>query len=148
MYISQFNPWKFLNSSRKALGRSQSRGRGFDRRFRQDGLPAARATVGKSMRGLGRTCRCAWLDGRWPEEAGPLRRMAGGGSTPWRRLSDGEGVEWPGLGAARERGGARGGVYAGGVAVEERGDGELELAGVRAGGGGVLEIWSGEVVRE
>ena len=32
--------------------------------------------------------------------------------------------------------------------MEERGDGELELAGVWAGGGGVLEIWSGEVARE
>ena len=32
--------------------------------------------------------------------------------------------------------------------MEERGDSELELAGVRAGGGGVLEIWSGEVARE
>ena len=36
----------------------------------------------------------------------------------------------------------------GGVAVEERGDGELELVGVRTGGGGVLEILSGEVARE
>ena len=57
-------------------------------------------------------------------------------------------MEWPGLGAAREQGGARVGVCAGRAAVEERGDGELELAGVRAGGGGVLEIWSGEVARE
>ena len=32
--------------------------------------------------------------------------------------------------------------------MEERGDGELELAGVRAGGGGILEIWSSEVARE
>ena len=32
--------------------------------------------------------------------------------------------------------------------MEERGDGELELTGVPAGGGGVLEIWSGEVARE
>ena len=104
--------------------------------------------VGKSRRGLSRTCRCAWLDGRWPEEAGPRRRMAGGGSAPWRRLSGGEGVGWPDLGAARERDGARDGVCAGGAVVEERGDGELELAGVWAGGGGVLEIWSGEVARE
>ena len=102
MYISQFNPWKFLNSSRKALGRSQSKGRGFDRRFRRDGSPAARARVGKSKRGLSRTCRCAWLDGRWPEEAGPRRRMAGGGSAPRRQLSDGEGMGWPGLGGTRE----------------------------------------------
>ena len=72
--------------------------------------------------------------------------MAVGGSAP--RLSGGEGVGWPGLGAVRGRGGARDGVCAGGAAVEERGDGELELAGVRAGGGGVLEIWSGEVARE
>ena len=54
---------------------------GFDRRFRQDGSPATRAMVRKSKRGLNRTCRCAWLDGRWPEEAGPRRRMAGGGIT-------------------------------------------------------------------
>ena len=33
--------------------------------------------------------------------------------------------EWPG--AARERGGAEGGICAGGAAVEERGDGELEV---------------------
>ena len=74
--------------------------------------------------------------------------MAGGGSAPRRRLSGGGGVGWPGLGAARERSGARGGVCAGGAAVEERGDGELEPAGVRAGSGGILEIWSGEVARE
>ena len=76
--------------------------------------------------------------GGWPAAA--LRH--GGG------FSGGEGMGWPGLGAARERGGARGGVCAGGAAVEERGDGELKLAGVRVGGGGVLEIWSGEVARE
>ena len=32
--------------------------------------------------------------------------------------------------------------------MEERGNGELELAGVRAGGGGVLEVWGGELARE
>ena len=32
--------------------------------------------------------------------------------------------------------------------MEERGDGELKLASVRAGGGGVLEVWGGELVRE
>ena len=32
--------------------------------------------------------------------------------------------------------------------MEERGDGELKLAGVRAGGGGVLEVWGGELARE
>ena len=104
--------------------------------------------MGTSRRGLSRTCRCAWLDGRWPEEAGPRRRMADGGSAPRRRLSGGEGVAWLGLGAARERGGARDGVCVGGAAMEEQGDGELELAGVRAGGGGALEILSGEVARE
>ena len=34
------------------------------------------------------------------------------------------------------------------VEVEERGNGELKLAGVRAGGGGVLEVRGGELVRE
>ena len=58
--------------------------------------------VGKSKRGLSCTCRCAWLDGRWPEEAGLRRRMAGGSSARRRRLYRGEGVGWPGLGAARE----------------------------------------------
>ena len=77
--------------------------------------------------------------------AAALRRR---GSAPPRRLSGGEGVGWPSLGVARERGGARDGVYAGGVAVEEQGDGELELAGVRVGGGGVLGVWGGEVARE
>ena len=72
--------------------------------------------------------------------------MASGGSAPRRWLSGGEGMAWPSLGAVRERGGARGGVCAGGVAVEKRG--ELELAGVRMGGGGVLEVWGGEVARE
>ena len=67
--------------------------------------------------------------------------MAGGSSARRRRLSGGEGVVWPGLGAARERGGARGGVCEGGAVVEERVDGELELAGV-------LRVWGGEVVRE
>ena len=28
------------------------------------------------------------------------------------------------------------------------GDGELKLAGVRAGDGGVLEVWGGELARE
>ena len=74
--------------------------------------------------------------------------MAGGGSAPRRRLSGGEGVGWPGLGAVRERGGARDGVCAGGAAVEERGHGELKLSGVRAGSGGVLEVWGGELARE
>jgi hypothetical protein len=32
--------------------------------------------------------------------------------------------------------------------MEERGDGELELAGVRADGGGVLGVRGGEMVRE
>ena len=32
--------------------------------------------------------------------------------------------------------------------MEERGDGELELAGVRAGGGGDLGVWGGELARE
>jgi len=32
--------------------------------------------------------------------------------------------------------------------MEERGDGELELAGVRAGGGGVLGVWGRELARE
>ena len=32
--------------------------------------------------------------------------------------------------------------------MEERGDGELELAAVRAGGGGVLGVWGGELARE
>ena len=32
--------------------------------------------------------------------------------------------------------------------MEERDDGELELAGVRAGGGGVLGVWGGELARE
>ena len=78
--------------------------------------------------------------------------MAGGGGSAEeddrRRLYGGEGKGWLSLGAARERGGARGGVCAGGAAVEKRGDGELELAGVRVGGGGVLEVWGGEVARE
>ena len=104
--------------------------------------------MGKIRRGLSRTCRCAWLDGRWLEEAGPRRRMAGGGAASRRRPSGGEGMGWPNLGAARERGGARGGVCAGGAAVEERGDGELKLAGVRAGGGGVMESWGGKLARE
>ena len=32
--------------------------------------------------------------------------------------------------------------------MEERGNGELKLAGVRAGGGGVLEVWGGGLARE
>ena len=32
--------------------------------------------------------------------------------------------------------------------MEERGDSELKLAGVWVGGGGVLEVWGGELVRE
>ena len=32
--------------------------------------------------------------------------------------------------------------------MEERGDGELKLAGVRVGGGGVLEVRGGELARE
>ncbi|XP_039815094.1 translation initiation factor IF-2-like [Panicum virgatum] len=63
-------------------------------------------------------------------------------------MAGGEGVGWPGLGATRERGRARDGVYAGGAAVEEQSDSELMLAGVRAGGGGVLEVWGGELPRE
>ena len=48
----------------------------------------------------------------------------------------------------RERGGADGGVCAGGAAGEEQGDGELELAGVRVDGGGVLGVWSGEAANK
>ena len=59
------------------------------------------------------------------------RRRGCSGSRGWKRS---------GRGAARERGGAEGRVCAGGAAVEERGDGELEHAGVRAAGGGVLEV--------
>ena len=32
--------------------------------------------------------------------------------------------------------------------MEKRGDGELELAGVRVGGGGVLGVWGRELARE
>ena len=32
--------------------------------------------------------------------------------------------------------------------MEERGNGELKLAGVRAGGGGILEVWGGGLARE
>ena len=64
------------------------------------------------------------------------------------RMLRGQGWKRSGRGAAREQGEVEGGVCAGGAAVEERGDGELELTGVPAGGGGVLEIWSGEVARE
>ena len=64
------------------------------------------------------------------------------------RLVRRSGWERSGRGAARERGGARDGVCAGGAAVEERGDGELKLVGVRAGGCGVLEVWDGELERE
>ena len=32
--------------------------------------------------------------------------------------------------------------------MEMRGDGELELAGVLVGGGGVLGVWGGELARE
>ena len=53
-----------------------------------------------------------------------------------------------GGGAVRERGGADGGVRAGGAAEEERGDGELELAGVWVGGGGVMRVWGGEMASE
>ena len=53
-----------------------------------------------------------------------------------------------GRGAVRERGGAIDGVCVGGRVVEERGDGELELAGVRADGGGVLGVRGGELARE
>ena len=53
-----------------------------------------------------------------------------------------------GRGAARERGGAIGGVCVGGGVVEERGDGELELASMWADGGGVLGVRGGELARE
>ena len=48
----------------------------------------------------------------------------------------------------RERGGAIGGVCVGGGVLEERGDSELELAGMRADGGGVLGVRGGELARE
>ena len=51
-----------------------------------------------------------------------------------------------GRGAAQERGGADGGVCVGG-GLEWRVDGELELAGVRVGGGGVLGFGGGELAR-
>ena len=72
---------------------------------------------------------------------GTRRRRAAAVGVGERRqgCSGGRGWERSGRGATRERGEAEGGVCAGGAAVEERGDGELKLAGVRAGGGGVLE---------
>ena len=36
----------------------------------------------------------------------------------------------------------------GGAAMEDRGDGELKLAAIRAGGGGVLEVRGGALARE
>ena len=36
----------------------------------------------------------------------------------------------------------------GGAGLERWGDGELELAGVRLGGGGVLGVWGGELATE
>jgi len=52
-----------------------------------------------------------------------------------------------GRGAARERGGADGGVCVGGGGLEWRVDGELELAGVRVDGGGVLGFGGGDLAR-
>ena len=52
-----------------------------------------------------------------------------------------------GRGAARGRGGADGGVCVGGGGLEWRGDSELELAGVRVDGSGVLGVRGGELER-
>ena len=52
-----------------------------------------------------------------------------------------------GRGAARERGGADGGVCVGGGGLEWRVDNELELAGVWVDDGGVLAFWGGELAR-
>ena len=43
-----------------ALGRSQSRGRGFDRRFRRGSSPAARVKGPERFTRSGRTCGWAW----------------------------------------------------------------------------------------
>ena len=77
------------------------------------------------------------------------RRAAAVGIGDRRRgCSGGRGWKRSGWGATREQGGAEGGVCTGGAAVKERGDGELKLAGVRASGGGVLEVRGGELARE
>ena len=77
------------------------------------------------------------------------RRAAAVGVGDRRRgCSGGRGWKRSGRGAARERGGAEGGVCASGAAVEEQGDGELELAGIWVGGGGVLGVWGRELARE
>ena len=77
------------------------------------------------------------------------RRAAAVGVRDRRRgYSGGRGWKGNGQGATRERGGAIGGVCVGGAGLERRGDGELELAGVRVDGGGVLGVRGGELANE
>ena len=82
-------------------------------------------------------------------EGGRRRRAAAVGARNRRRgCSGGDWARRRGLRAARGHGGADSGVCVGGGVVEERGDGELELAGVRADGGGVLGVRGGERANE
>ena len=65
-----------------------------------------------------------------------------------RGCSGDRGWKGNGQGAARERGRAIGGVCMGGGGLEWRVDGELELAGVRVDGGGVLGVRGKERANE
>ena len=85
-------------------------------------------------------------DGR--KEARRRRAAAVGVWDRRRGCSGGQGWKGNGQGATREQGGAIVGVCVGGRDLEWRVDGELELAGVRADGGGVLGVRGGEQARE
>ena len=105
--------------------------------YRRREASAARKERSGGFTGARRTGRCPKSRSGWPVVAARREQAVGGGGERRRRRS-GEGLAGrKGGRAARGRGEARCGAYLGGAALEWRGDGGFELAGVRWRGGGV-----------
>ena len=90
---------------------------------------------GKRERRLRCTFGWPWLDGRWPEEAGPRRVVAGGGSARWWRCSGGVSEGRSGSGVLVERGEASGAVGLENVGARRTVHNELGSPAVMAAGG-------------
>ena len=85
------------------------------------------------MRGSSRTCGWSWFVGRWSEEAGRRRTVAGGEPAPRRGFTGGDGVGDLGRGGSVDVWEGDGEARSGNEGRKRPVRGELELAGGNGG---------------
>ena len=123
----------FVSFNLRSLdGLKQSKG-GLARQFPARRVARGREKVGEMERRSSRTLWWSWLVGRGPEEAGPRRGAAGGGSGPARRCSSDDGVGDLGRGGSVEVCEGDGEACSGNAGRKQPVRGELELAGGNGG---------------